>query len=178
MGDKTRSHVDDLRGATRLAVEATRGVMALIQAIQVTAASGPAILGQPFAKPAKLATGMVYGWMKGVTSLVGSGIDLALAQLGPVLGASVPGLEREVLVAALNGVLGDYLEQQDNPLAIQMQFRHGGKPIELTPAGVLRAMPQAGSKIVVLVHGSAMAEAQWLRKGHDHGAALLSLIHI
>lgn len=146
--------------------------MALVEAMHVTIASGPAILGQPLAGPAKLATGLVYGVIKGVTKLVGSGIDLALAQLGPVLGASAPGLEREVLVAVLNGVLGDYLEAQGNPLAIQMRLRHGGQPIELTPEGVRRAIPAAGSKIVVLVHGSCMAEAQWLRAGHDHGAAL------
>jgi pimeloyl-ACP methyl ester carboxylesterase len=169
---KTRSHVDDLRGASRLAIEATRGVMALVEAMHVTIASGPALLGQPLAKPAKLATGVVYGAIKGVTQLVGSGIDLALAQLGPLLGASAPGFEREVVVAVLNGVLGDYLERQGNPLAIQMQLRHGGEPIELTPAGIRRAVPQAGSRIVVLVHGSCMAESQWLRGGHDHGAAL------
>lgn len=172
MTRKTRNHVEDLRGASRLAVEATRGVMALVEAMHVTIASGPVILGQPLARPVKLATDLVFGWMKGVTKVVGSGIDLALAQLGPLLGASAPGLEREMLVAVLNGVLGDYLEQQGNPLAIQMGLRHGGEPIELTPAGVLRAIPEAGAKIVVLVHGSCMAEAQWLRNGHDHGAAL------
>lgn len=172
MTHKTRSHVEDLRGASRLAVEATRGVMALVEAMHVAIGSGPAILGQPLARPVKLATGLWFGWMKGVTRVIGSGIDLALAQLGPLLGASAPGLEREVLVAILNGVLGDYLEQHGNPLAIQMRLRHGGEPIELTPAGVLRAIPEAGAKIVVLVHGSSMAEAQWLRNGHDHGAAL------
>ncbi len=172
MTRKSRSHVDDLRAASRLAVDATRGVMELVQAMHVTIASGPAILGQPLAAPAKLATGLVYGAIKGVTRLVGSGIDLALAQLGPQLGASAPGFEREVVVAALNGVLGDYLEERGNPLAIQMQLRHGGEPVELTPDGVLRAIPQPGSKIVILVHGSCMAESQWLRDGHDHGAAL------
>jgi len=169
---KTRNHVEDLRGASRLAVEATRGVMAVVEEMHVTIASGPAILGQPLARPVKLATDLVFGWMKGVAKVVGAGIDLALAQLGPVLGASAPGLEREMLVAVLNGVLGDYLAQQGNPLAIQMRLRHGGEPIELTPAGVLRAIPEASAKIVVLVHGSCMAEAQWLRNGHDHGAAL------
>ena len=172
MSKRTRSHVDDLRGASRLAIEATRGVMALVEAMHVTIASGPAILGQPLARPAKLATGLVYGVIKGVTQLVGSGIDLALAQLGPLLGSSAPGVEREVVVAALNGVLGDYLEKQGNPLAIQMQLRHGGEPIELTPAGVLRAAPQIGSKILILVHGSCMAGSQWRRGGHDHGEAL------
>ncbi len=132
--------------------------MGLVEAMHLTIASGPSILGQPLAKPAKLATGIVYGVIKGVTQLVGSAIDLALAQLEPVLGASAPGLEREVAVAILNGVLGDYLEETKNPLAIDMELR--------------RRAPEVGKKLLILVHGSCMADAQWLRSGHDHGAAL------
>jgi pimeloyl-ACP methyl ester carboxylesterase len=37
----------------------------------------------------------------------------------------------------------------------------------------LRAsLPSAGRKLVVLVHGSCQNDRQWLRLGHDHGAAL------
>ena len=152
-----RNHVDDLRGAGRLAIEATRGVTGLVEAMHVTIASGPALLGSPLAGPAKLATGLVYGAIRGVTGMVGAGIDGALAQLAPLLGASVPGPEREILVAVLNGVLGDYLAAQGNPLAL---------PMHLRPAA------PAGGKLAVLVHGLCMAERQWTRGDHDHGAAL------
>lgn len=163
MTRKPRSHVDDLRGVSRLAVEATRGVMGLVEAMQVAIASGPAILGAPFEKPVKLATGLVYGTMKGITGVVGAGIDAALGQLGPLLGASTPGPERELVLAALNGVLGDYLEAQGNPLAIPMTLRSGGAPY--TPAG-------ATSKLLILVHGSCCTDLMWSSGGHDHGARL------
>ena len=52
MTKKTRSHVDDLRGATRLAVEATKGVTDLVEEMHHTIAAGPAILGRPLAVPA------------------------------------------------------------------------------------------------------------------------------
>jgi pimeloyl-ACP methyl ester carboxylesterase len=155
--NKPRSHVEDLRGASRLAVEATRGVTALVEAMHATIASGPASLGQPLAGPARAATGLAYGAVRGVASLVGAGIDLALTQLAPRLGSSAPGAERDAVIAAINGVLGDYLHETGNPLAIEMRLRHEGAP---------------GGKLLVLVHGSSMTDRHWLQGGHDHGAAL------
>jgi hypothetical protein len=168
----TRGHVDDLRGASRLAIDAIRGVTDLVEAMHVTIASGPAILGQPLAAPARAVIGPIYAAIQGVTQLVGGGIDLALAQLAPILGASAPGLEREVVLAALNGVLGDTLHERGNPLALAMRLRHAGQPLELTREALRRAFPHATGKLVVLVHGLCMTDLQWSRHGHDHGAAL------
>jgi hypothetical protein len=167
-----RSHVDDLRGASRLAIEATRGITDLVEEMHVTIASGPAVLGQPLAAPARAITGVVYGAIRGVTGLVGGGIDGALARLAPLVGASPPGPEREALLAALNGVLGDYLEETGNPLAIRMHARHGGRALELSPEALRRGVPGAGPRVLVLVHGSCMTDGQFTRRGHDHGAAL------
>jgi hypothetical protein len=79
---------------------------------------------------------------------------------------------REAVVAALNGVLGDYLAETDNPLAIPMQVRSDGRPVELSREGVAAAYPQAGRKIVVLMHGLCMNDLQWMRSTHCHGAEL------
>jgi pimeloyl-ACP methyl ester carboxylesterase len=167
-------HVDDLRGATRLAVEATRGVTDLVEAMHQTIGGGPAILGRPLAGPTKLVTGWVYASIRGVTGLVGAGLDGALAQLAPLVsgGEGAPGPEREALVAALNGVLGDYLSETGNPLAIAMRLRQGGRPLAVEPAALRAAFPEAGGKLLVLVHGSSMSDVGWQRRGHDHGAAL------
>jgi pimeloyl-ACP methyl ester carboxylesterase len=156
---QTRKHVDDLRGAGRLAVQATLGVTDLVEAMHRNIASGPV-------------AGLVYGSIRGVTQLVGAGIDLALAQLAPLLGESAPGPEREAVLAALNGVLGDYLSETDNPLAIQMRLRHGGHALELQRQALGAALPHATGKLLVLVHGSCMSDGHWSRLGHDHGAAL------
>lgn len=155
-----RSHVDDLRGANRLVIEATKGVMGLVEAMHNRIASGPGILGRPLEGPASRVTGLVYGSMRGVTSLVGTSIDTALEQLAPVLGESEPGSERAAVLAALNGVLGDYLSESGNPLAIEMR---------LAPRS---ESPAPSGKLLVLVHGSSMNEHQWTRLGHDHGALL------
>jgi pimeloyl-ACP methyl ester carboxylesterase len=172
MTSKPRNHVDDLRGASRLAIDATRGVTAVVEDMHVAIASGPAVLGQPLALPVRLATRPVYGMIQGVMKLVGNSIDLVLAPLAPLFGASVPGRQREVVLAVLNGVLGDRLQEQQNPLAITMAMRHDGEPLELVPEALRRAIPTARGKLVVLVHGLCMTDGQWLRPGHDHGAAL------
>ncbi len=67
----------------------------------------------------------------------------------------------ETVEAALNGVLGDYLERRGNALAIPMSLFHQGVPL-LAGADALRAShPGMSSRIVVLVHGMAMTEACW-----------------
>src|SRR5690349_13359032 len=77
-------------------------------------------------------TGLVYRSIRGVTRLVGGGLDAvlapAVARLGD--GNSPPG--REALLAALNGVLGDHLAASGNPLAIPMRLRRDGQPLDVT----------------------------------------------
>lgn len=169
---RPRRLVDELRGASRLAVEATRGVTNLVEAMHQTIAGGPDVLGRPLEGIARTLTAPVYAGIRGVTQLVGMSIDLALAQLAPLLGDGDPGPEREAVLAALNGVLGDYLEESGNPLAIPMRLRSAGKELTLTREALRASFPGATGKVLVLVHGSCMNDRRWTRKGHDHGAAL------
>ena len=169
---RTRSHLDDLRGASRLAIEATRSVVDLVEAMHLTIGGGPAVLGRPLAAPTRAITGLVYGRIRGVTSRVGAGIDRALAKLAPFVGEGAPGPERETVLAVLNGVLGDYLAATGNPLAIQMQLRQGGQPLEPGRRALHAHLPKVGGKVLLLVHGSCLNDRKWLRMGHDHGAAL------
>lgn len=170
--EKARSHVDLLRGASRLAVEATCAVTDLVEAMHRTVGGGPALLGRPLEGATRLFSGGIYATIRGVTQLVGGSIDLALAQLAPLVGEGAPGPERDFVLAVINGVLGDYLSATGNPLAIEMALRHGGHPLRLDPQALRAALPRAGRKPLVLVHGSCMSDRSWLRRGHDHGAAL------
>jgi hypothetical protein len=145
----------------------------LVEAMHRTIAAGPRVLGRPLEGPSRALTGLVYESIRGVTRLVGAGVDRALAELAPLLGeGAAPGPERDALLAALNGVLGDYLEETGNPLAIEMRLRQGGRPLALEQNALRDALPDAGGKLLVLVHGSCSSDRQWTRLGHDHGAAL------
>lgn len=172
MSRNARSIVEDLRGVSRLAIDATKGVTDLVEIMHRTIGAGPKVLGEPLKGPARLVTEGVYGAVRGVTKIVGGSIDLALGGLVPLLGEGSPGAEHEAVLAALNGVLGDYLFETANPLAIEMRLRHGGQPLALEPGLLRSAFPAATGRLLVLVHGSSMNDLQWSREGHDHGAAL------
>ncbi|MEZ4399958.1 MAG: alpha/beta hydrolase [Kofleriaceae bacterium] len=170
-----RDHGEDLRGAARLVVHATQGVTTAVEQMHRAIADGPGGVARPLTLPGRLVSGLVYGTVRGVTGLVGSTIERALAQLGPRLGASRPGPDREALVAAVNGVVGDWLEATGNPLAIPTRLRRGGVPLVLEPAALARTVPARG-QVVVLVHGSSMSDLGWRRRGHDHGEALAAAL--
>lgn len=167
-----RKHADDLRAIGKLAVFATRGVTDVVEEMHQTIASGPWILGRPLARPVRAFTGVVYGTIRGVTQVVGVGVDTALSRLGPLLGESEPGPEREALLAVLNGVSGDHLERIGSPLAIAMSFRHRGISVPLDARALREFFPRASRKLLVLIHGSSMNDLQFCQKGHDHGAEL------
>ena len=164
-----------LRGASRLAVEATSGVADVVEAMHHGIAAGPAILGRPLERPARLLARPIFGSVRGVTRLVGAGIDAALSALAPLViphaGEPAP-RARDALVAALNGVVGDHLAESANPLAIEMALRREGRPLELRAEALRLAFPHATGKLLVLIHGSCLNDRQWNRAGHDHGTAL------
>jgi pimeloyl-ACP methyl ester carboxylesterase len=87
-------------------------------------------------------------------------------------GQQPPRAEREAIVAALNGVLGDHLAATDNPLAITMAFRHAGRALELERFAMRSHLPAATPRLLVLLHGLCMNDLQWHRAGHHHGEVL------
>jgi pimeloyl-ACP methyl ester carboxylesterase len=163
---------DDLRGASRLAVDAVAGVAALVEELHHGIASLAPIVGAAPAGRPRGITGLVYRSVRGITRAVGFGLDVTLAQLAPLLGARASTPRREAVLAALNGVLGDHLAASGNPLAIAMRLRAGGRPLMLEREALTAACPAATGRVVVLVHGLCMNDLQWQRDGHDHGAAL------
>jgi hypothetical protein len=138
-------------------VDATEGVSAIVRDMQ-----GPTL---GIAR-------LVHQGIRGVTRLVGGGVEAALAPLVPILGETRTRPQMEAVLAALNGVLGDHLAATENPLAIPMELRRGGIALELDRTALSRALPDAAGRILVLVHGSCMDDLRWRRNGHEHGAAL------
>jgi pimeloyl-ACP methyl ester carboxylesterase len=167
---RSRNTVEQLRGASRLAIEATTRVVDLVEAMQHVVGGGPAVLGRPFLAPTRVLSAPVYSGIRGVTRMVGATLDLALARLASMPG--IPELEHDTVLAVLNGILGDYLEASGNPLAIEMRFRHEGQALELEEEALRKAYPDASRKLLVLAHGSCRHDRQWSRPGPDPLAAL------
>ena len=172
----THLKTTDLRSASRLVVEATLGLTRLIENLHHNIARAPGPLGETSSQSTSGVTGLVYRSIRGVTRLVGGSLDALLGQvdqlLGPGAGGATP--EREAVLSALNGVLGDHLAETHNPLAIAMHLRHAGQAVPMERAALTAAIPQPGGDVLLLVHGLCMNSGQWRRGGHDHGAALVN----
>jgi pimeloyl-ACP methyl ester carboxylesterase len=169
---KAHLHPGDLHGFSRLAIDAVAGLTDLVEAMHHNISSVPAPLGKPPPGRTTGIAGLVYRSVRGMTRLVGGGLDAVLGRLVPLFGEKTSSPEREAVLAALNGVLGDYLEVSENPLAIRMRLRRGEHPLQLDKAALASAIPNAGGKLLVLAHGLCMNDLQWKRQGHDHGASL------
>jgi len=164
----------DLRGAGRLTIDAIKGVTDLVEAMHHTITSFGGLLGGPGEQRTTGVTGMVYRNIRTVSGLVGSGIDVLLDKLTLIIEEKESSRGREALLAALNGVLGDYLADKENSLAIPMQLRKNGKPMAIDNQTLSESIRQSNGKIVLMVHGSCMNDLEWNRQGHDHGTALAS----
>jgi len=168
----TPVRASDLRGAVRLATAATTGLVDLVEAMheRIARVSGFSRT-RPDGRTGGIA-GLVYETIRGVTRVTGGSIDALLSLLTPALGEGQTGAERDAIVAVLNGVLGDYLAASANPLATPMAFRRDGHPLALETSALATALPDAGARVLVLLHGLCTNDRQWSRDGHDHGAAL------
>jgi len=169
---KTHLRAADLHGLSRLSIDAVAALTDLVEAMHANIAKAPAPWSTATEERSRGITGWVYRGIRGVTGLVGSAFDAVLKRLVPLFGERPSSPEREAVLAALNGVLGDHLEARQNPLAVPMSFRIAGESLPLDSAGLAAALPNASGRLLVLLHGLCMNDLQWCRQGHDHGAEL------
>ena len=172
MSRRTPLRTSDLHGAVRLVTDATAGLTDLVEAMHERIARVPGASAPERAGRTGGISGLVYKTIRGVTRVVGGSLDALLGLLTPALSGDDTNVERAALVAALNGVLGDYLLATANPLATPMAFRRNGRPLVLETAALTSSLPDAAGRLLVLLHGLCMSDLQWLRAGHDYGAAL------
>ncbi len=182
----TYLHVSDIQGLSQLATQGVLGVTGLAESVQgnvykaVATPFGP--LGSKFIDTTAGAsgvkssgiTGLVYGGIKGVTRLAGGTVNAVLSKAAPLIterfGTPASSPEREAVLAAINGVLGDQLLNTANPLTISMSFRRDGQPLLLEKVALAERLPQATGKLLVLLHGLCMNDLQWTTGGKNDAA--------
>ena len=179
----TYLHVSDIQGLSQLATQGVLGVTGLAESVQgnvyKAVASPFGLLGAKFIdaapgtsgiKPGGI-TGLVYGAIKGITRLAGGTVNTALTKAAPMitqrLGTPASSPEREAVLAAINGVLGDQLLATANPLTIPMSLRHEGQPLRLDQAALAERLPRATGKLLVVLHGLCMNDLQWTTGGKN-----------
>ncbi|MBM7841812.1 esterase/lipase family protein [Herpetosiphon giganteus] len=154
----------DLQGISRLAIEATTQITNISEGLFATIMRRPnrRIGGIP---------GFVYRQIHTITRLVGEGLEAILAAFGAAATQTESSRQRDDLLAALNGVLGDYLVASHNPLQTSMSLRVAGKPLDLEQSALQTAIEQPQLRILLYLHGVCMHEQQLKQHGHDHGLA-------
>lgn len=174
MATPTRTHLNDLRGAARLAVDATVGVTNLVEKMHHTIQLRHPPLGASRAAATRGLTGLIYRSIRGTTQLIGRGLDAGMAPLAGLLPEGESSAARDAWVSAINGAYGDHLVRTGNPLAIEMNLRHGGRQIDPQDPATVLAAP--GGKVLVFAHGLCLNEQHWAREDQGHAQALAAAL--
>ncbi len=163
----------DLQGAAALATQGTLGAARIAEGVHSAVHRGMGLSARAPAGRTGGLTGPVYRGVSGITRLVGASVQLSLGRLQPFLEgkaakAQTDNHEREALVAALNGVMGDRLVADGNPLATPLSLRaRSGELLDSLATGFA-----ATGKILLLVHGLCVNNRHWHRGSYDHGESL------
>ncbi|GHB94880.1 esterase/lipase family protein [Thermomonas carbonis] len=164
---------NDLRGANRLLVDAVTGTTDLVEAVHASILGWPRrVIGLAPKPDTGGIPGLAYNGVRGIARLAGSGIDRLLRRMPNTRGEMDRHPQREALIAALNGVLGDHLVATDNPLALTATLRMSGRPLVLDRDALAISHPDAGAHLLVMVHGLCMNDLQWQQGQHHHGDTL------
>ena len=163
--------LSDVLGLGRLAADAAESLTSLVEDMHNSILDTPGLA--PLAQEVTGGvTQLVYRGVRGAFQLTGAGVGAAAGLVGATPEDRPVSRGREIALAALNGVVGDYLAETGNPLALTMRFRRDGRPLAVERRALADAFPEATGKLAVFVHGLRMSDLGWTRQNHDHGAAL------
>jgi pimeloyl-ACP methyl ester carboxylesterase len=173
---------DEVRTLARLAFAelsgAATGLYGFHQAIAGRAfgASGPG------AMPARVIHDAIseraYAAVGGGFRLVGLVADTVLGRRQVPDGRALSSSPRGALaVGALTGLIGDRLEREGSDLHEPMAPRRDGRAVELDPASLRAAYPDATGRLVVFLHGLMESEFAWrIGGGETYGARLRDVL--
>ena len=164
---------EEIAALGELAGEAAAGVTRQIHELHSGIAGrvwrhvGPAALPVKFAHD-QIARG-AYGAASELTRTVIRAGALAASRARAPDAPSIEGTPAgRIGVSALNGAFGDTLARRGNALALTMTVRRCNHDVELTPAGLQRAYPNAQSRLAVFVHGLGETDEAWKLGGNRH----------
>ena len=104
----------------------------------------------------------LYGGVRTALAALPRGAGAAIARSAlddaPALAQSARG---SLALAALNAYVGDALVAGDSPLALAMTLRHRGADLPLEPEALADALPDAGARVAIFVHGLGETDASW-----------------
>jgi len=167
----------EVRALGAVAGEAVSGGAARVEELHRAIAHRAFGPGGPRAAPARAThdaiAGGVYATVRAVSGAAGRLGGAALAATRPAGAPSLTATPRgSALLGALNGAFGDTLHARHRALSSAMAVRVEGRDVPLRRDALAAAFPDAGPRLVVLVHGLGETERSWHRREHAHGRDL------
>ena len=162
----------DLRGLNRLITHGSIEAVRIVEELHDNVAKivWPRVLTERL--PVDSLRGHIYAGVRNLIGTIGATVDLGFGCLPAPNKTAGSWAHRDVVRAALNGIIGDHLAATENPLAIQIHVRHAGRPLELTRDSIATSVRRPSSKLLVLLHGLCLDDTHWTRGAHDHGRSL------
>jgi len=154
-------------GAVDTVVAPTEGVHRAV-ARRTFRVVGP--VGVPVRTVHDAVAGGVYSSLRLASRVAGAGVRAGVEALAGDRDLRVlEGSDRRLkTLAILNAAFGDRFEAAGNDLAIEMQFRHGGRRLRPDPDRVATRVTAPTGRVAVFVHGLAGTERDWCRgRGDD-----------
>ena len=172
MSKKAKFNIADLRGLTSIIKDATLNITDLAEDLNKRIVHPEFLPSTPIQDLITNVAGVAYNGVRFGTKIIGGGLEKAMNLFNQQIGLEVSSEKKIHLIGILNGVVGDYLEENNNPLAIQMQFKYKGEKIALDKESINNAYDKINGKILLMVHGSCANDWKWNQGEHHHGAAL------
>ena len=126
--------ISDIRGAVQLATQATTGVTRIVEGVHQSVWSTMGFPGGPAPGKTRGITGLVYKTVHEITQATGKSADTVIAGLHTLFPSAQneapESTGRQAFLSALNGVMGDRLQEDNSPFAIPMTLRHGDEIVK------------------------------------------------
>lgn len=172
MSKKPTIKISDIHGLIRMTKDATVNVTDLVEDMNKRIVHPPFLPSTPIQHFITGISGIVYSSVRITTKFIGGGLEKIVGHLNQQFDTGLSFKKKETIQAVLNGVVGDYLVQNNNPLAIPMQLRYQGETIALDSDSINKTYPKINGKILIMVHGLCMNDLQWNQNDHNHGELL------
>jgi pimeloyl-ACP methyl ester carboxylesterase len=156
----------EIRAAGKLAGDAVAGPAALARDVHGAVAERVfgllGVLGAPARFGHDRISKLAYRSAHSAIGLLPRGSGAALAQLpapkaAPLRDSPAGGLG----LGVLNGAIGDRLLRDQRDLALELSIRHRGRDLPAALASLEELIPEAGSKVVLFVHGLCETDTAW-----------------
>ncbi|MCH8556610.1 MAG: GPI inositol-deacylase [Balneolia bacterium] len=178
MSQKNKITEDELKGLSALVRDSVVHTSDLAEELNRRIVEPPGIPSTPVQRLINTISGMVYSIVRSSANLAGRGVEKSVDKLHLSFETRLSAAHKEAVQAVMNGILGDYLVEKKNPLAVYMEFRYAGKSFDTEPEAIRQTYPELNGNIILYVHGLCMSDNNWSRDNESQPELLAEKLNM